>query len=118
MSMAALSKLRESLAGCEVALLVDLPTGTCLLSSQAIQHDQDRLEKLCAETALFLGLEGTSDPALCVVSGPLEITAFARLASDQPEALSLVFAPTAELNNLGSRVFSFLSLQAFGGEVV
>ncbi|MEM8591397.1 MAG: hypothetical protein AAGF13_02610 [Pseudomonadota bacterium] len=117
MSLPALSRLRESLPGCEVALLIDVTTCTCLASAGAIQPNQAQLDKLCEEGAFFLGLDEGSGAAFCFVSGPLEIKAFAKAAAGQPEALCLVFAPRQVPEGLEARLFKFLECEALGGEI-
>ncbi|MEL7300754.1 MAG: hypothetical protein AAFM92_10255 [Pseudomonadota bacterium] len=118
MSLPALSRLRESLAGCEVALLIDLPTRTCLLSAGALQTSQDQLERLCTEGAYFLQLEGVTGFGACILSGPLGIKVFARAAADQPEALCLLFGPHPLPEDLDARVRGFLRDESFMGRHV
>ncbi|MEM1234063.1 MAG: hypothetical protein AAGH70_08035 [Pseudomonadota bacterium] len=116
MSLPALSRLRESLAGCELALLIDADAQTCLLSAGAVQSNQEQLEGLCKDGVFCVGLEGGAGPVFCVLSGPLDFKVFAR-AAHQPEALCLVFAPTALPEGLEGRLLDFLMQDVLADDV-
>lgn len=118
MSHPALSAFRKCLDGCEIALLVDVDTRTCLVSSSIIEPSQDQLEELCELATTCLGPTTDHRGRFCIVSGPVEIRVFARIRSALPEALCLILAPTAPLDGLEARIDAFLQAESLGGGLV
>ncbi|MEM1236214.1 MAG: hypothetical protein AAGI10_04525 [Pseudomonadota bacterium] len=103
----ALQNLRQRLRGCEIAALVDMHSATCLVASSEISLGQERFDALCAEARLLLGEDGRGTDRLAVSVGPLGISIFLRDQTNEAEALCLVLAPDAPMDEVDRKCRGF-----------
>lgn len=94
--------------GCEIALLTDVSTGTCLLSACALDVGQEVLAGLCTEARHLL--TGCTDlpETLAIRASPLGLQVYLRNAVDQSEAICMVFSPTARIDGVEEAARDFL----------
>ena len=109
MTHAALQDLRLRLERCELAAMVDLATGICLLSATTVPVGQEKLNALCAQAAMLLAADANLGETFCVLAHPSDLRVFVRAASGQSEALCLVFAPDAFVDTVEAQAKAFLS---------
>ena len=103
-----LCALRRDLSGCELAALVDLASGTCLLTSAEIEVGQEKFDALCREgTSVLRHGEGELETfALALSSSGTRL--FVRDGADSREALCLLFSPAASVSGVEERGRAFL----------
>lgn len=91
-----LSRYRAGIASCELLMLVDLSTGTVLMSDSDVHFGQERLDRLCAlARSVFAGDLPATGTA--IVSGPTGSRVFVQSPHDATEVLCGLFGPAADL---------------------
>jgi hypothetical protein len=100
MTQDALARFRAGFATCELAALVDVSTGTVLMTDSAIRLGQEHLDALCASAQDLWPLPAPDWPASAILSGPTGSRVFLRSSRDPTEVLCCLFAPQADLAGL------------------
>ncbi|WP_417207230.1 hypothetical protein [Antarctobacter sp.] len=91
-----LFRFRAGFASCELLMLVDLSTGTVLLSNSDVHFGQERLDHLCGlARSLFAGELPASGTA--ILSGPTGSRVFLQSPVETAEVLCGLFGPSADL---------------------
>ncbi|MCH2077567.1 MAG: hypothetical protein MK180_11950 [Rhodobacteraceae bacterium] len=103
-----LCPLRRDLVGCELAVLADLSSETCLLTSAEIAVGQERFDTLCKEAAELLRSGEGNEETLAVTVSPMGTRLFIRDTVKRSEALCLLFSPTASLDGVEERGRAYL----------
>ena len=114
MSLPALTDLRQTLPGCEVALLADLDTRVCLAASSVLDQGQETLDDLCAAAVQALSSPAGTPPCFSLLACPVDVRVFVRTGPDQPEALCLLMSPSAPLHGIEAAAQTFLTSDLAG----
>lgn len=91
-----LSRFRAGISTCELLTLVDLSTGTVLMSESDVHFGQERLDHLCdLARSVFTGDLAATGTA--ILAGPTGSRVFVQSPDDATEVLCGLFGPAADL---------------------
>ncbi len=93
----ALAHFRAGFASCELAALVDLSTGTVLMTDSAIKLGQEHLDDLCRIARDLFADSAGRWPGSAILTGATGSRVFLRSTQDPTEVLCCLFGPRADL---------------------